>query len=107
MEILKNQNALQAAVQKHPIVLVQFGAENCGPCKALQNKIKRWNQSHPDICHIYVNAADFPQVCAQMGVFTVPTIFLYASGKLTLQQSGCFSLDQMLQQAEKYRRLLE
>ena len=107
MEILKNQEALQEAVRTHRLVIVQFGAGHCAPCRALQNRIQSWNRSHPEVCHLYVDVADFPETCAQMGVFTVPAVFIYAEGKLTVQQSGYFSLDQMLQQAEKYRRLLE
>ncbi len=41
-----------------------------------------------------------------MGVFTVPTIFVYVDGKLTIQQSGYFSLNQVLDQIEKYEQLL-
>lgn len=106
MEIIQNQEALQAAIQHNRIVIVQFGSESCAPCKALQNRIKAWNQSHPDVCHVYVSVAELPELCAQMGIFTVPAIFVYVDGKLTLQQSGYFSLDQMLDQIEKYEYLL-
>ena len=107
MELLSGPRTLQDAVRSRSIVLVQFGAESCAPCKALQAKIKTWNQTCPEVCHLYVDAAEFPEVCAQLGVFTVPTIFVYVEGKLTLQQSGYFSLDHMLRKIETYRRLLE
>ena len=106
METLNNQDGLQAAIQQNQILILQFGSESCAPCKALQNRIKTWNQSHPDVCHVYVTVAEMPEPCAQMGVFTVPAIFVYVDGKLTLQQSGYFSLDQMLDQIEKYEHLL-
>ena len=88
-------------------MIVQFGAESCAPCKALQNRIRIWNQAHPHVLHIYADISALPELCAQMGVFTVPTIFVYVEGKLTLRQSGYFSLDEMLEQVEKYRRMLE
>ena len=106
MEILNNQDALQAAIQENQILILQFGSDSCAPCKALQNRIKVWNQENPSVCHAYVRVNEFPELCAQMGVFTVPTIFVYVEGKLTLQQSGYFSLDQMLDQIEKYEHLL-
>lgn len=107
MELLETQEALQAAIQTRPMVIVQFGTESCAPCKALQHKIAIWNQSHPAVSHIYIPAADFPALCAQMGVFTVPAIFVYVDGRLSLQQSGYFSLEQLLKQVEKYQRMLE
>ena len=106
MEIIHNQTALQTAVQTHSIVIVQFGAESCAPCRALQNRIQSWNREHPAVGHVYVTVADFPQMCAQMGVFTVPTIFVYVEGRLTMQQSGYFSLAQILQRTEKYLLML-
>ena len=82
MEILKNPEDLQEVFKAHRIVIVQFGTESCAPCKALQNRIKIWNQQHP-------------------------TIYVYVQGKLSLQQSGYFSLDARLEPVEKYRSLLE
>lgn len=106
METLNNQEALQAAIQQNQILILQFGSESCAPCKALQNRLKTWNQAHPAVCYAYVTVSQLPELCAQMGVFTVPTIFVYVDGKLTIQQSGYFSLDQMLDQIEKYEYLL-
>ncbi len=106
METLNNQDALQAAIQQNQILILQFGSESCAPCKAIQNRIKAWNQSHPDVCYVYVSVAELPELCAQMGVFTVPTIFVYVEGKLTIERSGYFSLEQMLNQIEKYEYLL-
>ncbi len=106
MEILSSQEALQAAIRQNQILILQFGSERCAPCKALQNRIKTWNQEHPSVCHVYVTADELPELCAQMGVFTVPAIFVYVDGKLTIQQSGYFSLNQMLDQIEKYEQLL-
>ncbi len=106
MEIIQNQEALQATIRQNQILLLQFGSERCAPCKALQNRIKAWNQEHPSVCHVYVTVSELPELCAQMGVFTVPTIFVYVDGKLSLQQSGYFSLNQVLAQIEKYEQLL-
>ncbi len=105
MIMIQNQETLQEAIQQNKIVIVQFGSESCAPCKALQNRIQTWNQRHPAVCHVYATVAELPELCAQMGVFTVPTIFVYVEGKLTIQQSGYFSLDLMLGQIEKYEHL--
>lgn len=103
---IQDAQALESSIQQNQIIIVQFGSENCGPCKALQNRIKTWNLSHPSVSHAYITVSQLPELCAQMGVFTVPTIFVYVEGKLTTQQSGYFSLDQMLVQVERYEYLL-
>ncbi len=106
MKMISSQEVLQAAIRQNQILLLQFGSESCAPCKALQNRIKTWNQEHPAVCHAYMTVDELPELCAQIGVFTVPTIFVYVDGKLSLQQSGYFSLDQVLDQIEKYEHLL-
>ncbi len=106
MKTINSQEALQEAIRQNQILILQFGSESYAPCKALQNRIKTWNQDHPSVCHVYVTVSELSELCAQMGVFTVPTIFVYVEGKLTIQQSGYFSLDQVLEQIEKYEQLL-
>ena len=41
-----------------------------------------------------------------MGVFTVPTVRFYMDGKLAVDESGYFSLDRMLDRAERYLKML-
>ena len=107
MEMIENQEALHKLIRNRQIVLVQFGSERCTPCKALQNKIITWNQQHPFICHVYVPVDNQKELSAQMEVFTVPAILVYAEGRLTIRQSGYFSLEQILDQTERYERMLE
>lgn len=107
MEIINCQVALQKAIEQHQILIVQFGASSCGPCKAIQNKIKLWNLRCPDIYHVYISVEEMTELCAQMGVFTVPTVFVYVEGRLTLRESGFFSLEQILNKVENYRSMLE
>lgn len=106
MERIRSQEALQAAIRKNQILILQFGSENCAPCKALQNRIEAWNQEHSSICYAYVSLSDLSELCAQMGVFTVPAIFVYVEGRMTIERSGYFSLEQMLARIEKYEELL-
>ncbi len=88
MQIVKNSEVLQAAVDKNQIVIAQIESDSCVPCKALQNRITRWNSAHPAVCHVYVTVEELPELCARMGVFTVPTIFVYVEGKQAIRQSG-------------------
>lgn len=106
MEIIENQQALEGAIKREKLLILQFGAESCAPCSAIKNRIQAWNLLHPAVRFCYLPTEKLPKVCAQMGVFTVPTLLLYVQGKLSIRQSGCFSLDQILQQVQKYEDLL-
>lgn len=106
MITIQSHIELNETIHKYPIVIMQFGSEICSPCSALKQRIEIWNKDHTKICHTYVTVDDQPKLCAQMGIFTVPSIIVYVEGKVTIRQSGYFSLDQMLDQIEKYERLL-
>ncbi len=102
----KNQESLQEQLQGEKTVIVQFGSETCNPCKAIQSKIMDWIKNYPQIEYIYIPVEDAAEMCAQMGVFTVPTIFVYVEGKLTLRESGYFGLTELFNKIEQYDCLL-
>ncbi len=106
MTVPKNQENLQEIIQGEKTVIVQFGSETCNPCMAIRNKIEAWIKNHPQIEYIYIPVEDTSEMCAQMGVFTVPTIFVYVAGKLTLRESGYFGLTELLDKTEQYDSLL-
>ena len=106
MITIQSHSEFTKTIHKYPIVIAQFGSESCSPCSALKQRIQIWNAGHPNVHHIYVTVDDQPKLCAQMGIFTVPSIIVYVEEKVTIRQSGYFSLDQMLDQIEKYEQLL-
>ena len=103
---LEKSEVFKTLVQENRLVLVQFGAESCAPCSAIKRKIMAWNEEHAQIPYLYIPAEQFPELCAQLGVFTVPTIFVYAEGKLTIRESGYFGLEELLRKVERYEEFL-
>ena len=107
MHILQDASALPHAIAESPVLLVQFGAETCAPCHAIRQRIDRWTARHPAADSLYISVPDFPALAAGAEVFSVPTVLVYVAGKCTLRQSGYFSLDALLQDAERYLALLD
>ena len=104
-QIAPETSPVQLAAQ-HPVLILQFGSQSCAPCKAIHARLDRWLDLHPAVCGVYVPIEDFPQLAAQNQVFTVPTVLVYVDGRCTLRESGYFSLDELLAQAERYLDLL-
>ena len=88
-------------LQTQPVVLLQIGSARCAPCAAIRHRIDAWGQAQTGIAGYYVPIEDFPALSAQLGVFSVPTLLVYAEGKLALRESGCFSLDHFLADLER------
>ncbi len=89
------------------IVLFQFGTETCMPCGAIKQRIDEWNKEYPQVQSRYVPLDEFPELGAEYGIFSAPTILVFVQGKVTIRESGCFSLDEILQRTERYIQLLE
>ncbi len=106
MEILKQESGLDSRIQSENILIVQYGSQGCAPCHALRKKLADYVNTFPEVSAIYIPTEDFPELAAQAGVFTVPTILVYVRGKLTIRESGYFSLQSILSKIDQYRTLL-
>ena len=47
-----------------------------------------------------------PEIAAQLSIFTVPTLLVYFDGKLYIQKSRTFSLQELATEIERYYNLL-
>lgn len=107
MQILKSSEELQQAIANKKILIVQFGADTCAPCHAIRNKIDAWCSNMEDVQYLYIPMEAFSALAAQESVFTVPTIFVYVEGKLTLRESGYFGIDSVFQSIQRCREMLQ
>ncbi|MBQ6315291.1 MAG: thioredoxin family protein [Mogibacterium sp.] len=89
------------------ICILQFGDESCGPCFALRERIDKWLCTHPVAEGRYIPIREFPEVSAQMGILSVPTVAVYVDGKQVVQECGYFSLDHILDKLDRYIGMME
>ena len=80
-------------------VLLLFGGSQCGVCQAIKPKLADlMAQQHPEIILVYVDCENSPSVCAQHGVFSLPSVQFYIEGRLYLERSRSFSLVELSDQ---------
>ena len=88
----------EATILESPIVLVDFWAAWCGPCRAFAPVFERSAQNHPDIVHAKVDTDAERELAATVGIRSVPTIMAFREGILVYSQPGrcpqrCWKLD--------------
>jgi thioredoxin 1 len=89
----------QTVLNQHDVVLVDFYADWCGPCKMLEPVVEDLAASTPATV-LKVDVDAHQQLAAQHGVRGVPTLLLVADGEVEEQLVG-------VQEESRLRSLIE
>lgn len=92
---LENANQFNELVSKG-VVLVDFFATWCGPCKMLSPELEKLSQE-TDVTIIKVDVDEFGQLAATYNVRAVPTLVLFKDGEPVAIGTGFKPLPSLLQ----------
>ena len=70
------------------IVLVDFWASWCGPCRTFAPTFTAASESHPDIVFGKVDTEANEQLAADAEIRAIPTLMAFKKGQLVFNQAG-------------------
>lgn len=80
-------------IKSSPLVLIDFFATWCGPCKSMSPVLEAIKNQYRDNIHIYkIDVDKNENVAMHNRVQSVPTLILFKDGQLVWRQSGAISL---------------
>jgi thioredoxin len=78
----------QSTVETNDIVLVDFWAEWCGPCKMFGPIYEKASDKHGDVVFGKVDTEDQQQLAGSFGIRSIPTLMAFREGVLVFAQAG-------------------
>jgi thioredoxin reductase (NADPH) len=92
-------------ITDNEIVLVDFWAEWCGPCKAFAPTFSASSDKHPDVVHAKVDTEAEPGLAQAAEIQAIPTLMAFKKGHMVFRHSGMLpakDLDAVISQIKDF-----
>lgn len=86
--IALTKDTFNDTIAGNDIVLVDWWATWCGPCRSFAPVYEAASEQHPDIVFGKIDTEAEPELSGAAGIASIPTIMAFRQGILVFRQSG-------------------
>ncbi|WP_341578767.1 thioredoxin [Microbacterium schleiferi] len=88
---------IETTINESGIVLLDFWAAWCGPCRMFGPVFEKSSEEHPDIVFGKVDTEAQQQLAAGFRITSIPTLMAFRDGILVFSQPGALAAPQLEQ----------
>jgi len=99
-----NEASLEKTVVENDIVIIDFWAPWCGPCKSFGPIYEEVSEKHSDIVFAKVNTEDEQGIAAHFQIRSIPTLMIFREQIVLYSEAGMLpasGLEQVIQQVKE------
>ena len=93
----------ETTVNENPMVIVDFWAPWCGPCKGFAPVYEQASEAYPGVVFAKVNTDEQQELAGDFGIRSIPTLMVFRDKVILFQQAGALprtALDQVITQVK-------
>ncbi len=100
-------NEIKRFVESNTAVMLYFYNDNCAPCVSLRPRVEKLvAEEFPEIKLKLINGELNPEITAEYGIFSNPTLLVFFEGSEFRRESKYISISQLYESIERPYGLL-
>lgn len=98
-----NQENFEGVVTGNDMVIVDFWAPWCGPCRSFAPTYEQMSEKYPDVVFAKVNTEEHSDLAGYFQIRSIPTLMVFREKVIIYSEAGALpasGLEQLIEQAQ-------